>query len=510
MKRILAVLVITVLLFTACSTSSVESSTETEKTSNEEVANEAQKIAKTAISSELDSLDPWQSEAADTEAVMYNVFEGLVFYNDKGELIPQLAESYEISEDGLVYTFKLRDDVLFHNGEKMDADDVIYSLGKLSGLIDGEALLSEFELVETLGKIDEHTVAVHLKEKNAAFLAACVEPILPENYTEQAQKPIGTGPFKFVSYEPAQKVVLTKNEEYYDDNRRAKIDGAEFYIMTQPTAIINALLTGQLDFAGVDPKSVAQFDGTGFKIESSPQNMVQLMAMNNGVEPFDKPEVRQAISYALNREQIVAAVANGYGTVLTSNMSPMMTEYYNDELNPYNQDLVKAKSLLTKAGYPNGFDTSITVPSNYQFHVDTAQVVVNQLAQIGIQAEIKQVEWGVWLDEVYKQANYDMTIIGFAGKINPYDVLSRYQSDYKRNFIRFNDKEFDRLITEARVETNKEKRIQLYKDAQAILNEQAASAYIMDPHLTFVVNDNMKGLKFYPLRFIDMSSIEFK
>ncbi len=522
MKKLLAPLLVVLLLFTACApagnqdakqtsekaTSEKSSSSEAESQTEEEASDDIT-VVKTAINAEFDSLDPWKSEASDTEAVMSNVFEGLLWYNESGDIVPVLAKSYEISEDGLTYTFKLRDDVKFHNGDAFDADDVIYSYDTLAGLTSGKPLSSEFATIENLDKIDDYTVAVTLKQKNAAFLAACIRPILPKGYDNQAQEPVGTGAFLFHSYEPGQKVVLMKNADYYNDERAAKVDMVEVYIMTEPTAIVNALLSGQLDFANIDPKNVAQLESE-FDILSSEQNMVQLMSMNNKRAPFDNIKVRQAVNYAINKDQIIKAVGNGYGTKIATNMSPMMKSYYPENLNQYEADIEKAKSLLAEAGLADGFETSVTVPSNYKFHVDTAQVIANQLAQIGVKVEIKQVEWGVWLDEVYKQANYDMTIIGFSGKLNPNDILKRYHSAYKKNFINFNNAEFDKLLEEAKVEIDAEKRAELYRKAGEILNNEAPAVYIMDPHLVVAMNKNLTGLKFYPLRFIDFSSIEYR
>ncbi len=465
-------------------------------------------VARTAIGSELDSLDPWISAASDTEAVMGNVFEGLVWYDENGNLIPALAKSWEISEDGLTYTFHLQEGVTFHNGAAFSADDVVYSIEKLSGLNGEEPLSSRFAKVETVQAVDELTVAIKLAERNAAFLSSCIAEILPKDYADQATNPVGTGPFVFKSYEPGQKVVLEKNVAYWNDAAMAHIDVAEFYIITDPTAVVNGLRSGQLDFAEIDPKNVKLVENE-FEILASPQNMVQLMSMNNKRAPFDDVKVRQAVNYAVNKEQLIAAVANGYGTELVSNMSPIMAQYHEAGATAYAQDLEKAKALMAEAGYADGFKTSVTVPSNYKFHVDTAQVVANQLQQIGIEVEIEQVEWGVWLDEVYKRFNYDMTIIGLSGKLDPHQILVRYKSDYKRNFICYQNEAYDALIDQALLETEPVERAKLYRECQMLLADDAAAVYIMDPNLVVAMRKGISGFKFFPLRFIDMSSIKY-
>ncbi len=513
MKKMLVLFLALMLLIAGCSAqqttqqTTAASESETGQQTDNTSANEP-KVARTAIGSELDNLDPWISAASDTEAVMFNVFEGLVWYDETGKLIPALAKSWEISEDGLSYVFHLQDGVTFHNGATFSADDVVYSIEKLAGLNGEEPLSSRFGKVEKVEAVDNLTVSIKLTERNAAFLSSCIAAILPRDYADQATKPIGTGPFVFKSYEPGQKVVLEKNNSYWNDAKMAHVDVAEFYILTDPTAIVNGLKSGQIDFAEIDPKNVKMVE-TEFEILASPQNMVQLMSMNNKRAPFDDVKVRQAINYAVNKDQIVAAVANGYGSKLVSNMSPIMAQYYEAAGEAYAYDLERAKSLLADAGMADGFKTSITVPSNYKFHVDTAQVIANQLQQIGIEVEIKQVEWGVWLDEVYKQFNYDMTIIGLSGKLDPHQILVRYKSDYKRNFICYQNAAYDALIDRALLETDPAERAKLYKECQTLLANDAAAVYIMDPNLVVAMRKDMTGFKFFPLRFIDMSSIKY-
>lgn len=466
-------------------------------------------VIRTAISAEPDNLDPWLSAAADTQAVMYNVFEGLIRFNEKGELLPGLAESYKISPDGLTYTFKLRKNVKFHNGSKLRAADVKYSLEKLSGLSGAKALSSKFSRLARIQTPADDTVILTLKERDAAFLSACITPILPKGYHGQSKKPVGTGPFKFVSYSPGQSIVIEKNRNYYDRRKMAKVDRVEFRIMTDPGAILMALKAGDLDMAGIDGQNVAALK-SDFTVLKAPQNMVQLLALNNARKPFNNLKVRQAINYAIDKEAIITAVANGFGTKLSTNMSPIMKFYYQDGLDIYKTNIPKAKRLLQEAGYPAGFTTTLTVPSNYQFHVDTAQVIAAQLLKVGIKMKIKPIEWGQWLDQVYTKANYDCTIICLTGKLDPNEVLGRYESSFPKNFFRFSDHRYDQLIKLGTKEVNEAKRAKIYRECQKILTRQAAAVYIMDPNLVVILKKNLKGFKFYPVRFLDMSSMYYE
>ena len=199
-------------------------------------------VVRINMESEPDNLDPWLSAASDTEAVFHNVFEGLVLFDETGALIPGLAESWDISDDGLTYTFHLRDDVTFHNGKAFSAEDVVYTYESLSGLGGEEALSSKFKNLTSVEAVDDYTVTMTLAEADAAFLQYTRVAVLPKGYEDQSSAPVGTGPFVFEKYVPGQMVVLEKNEDYYDESRMPKIDEAQIYIMGDDSAVLQHVL----------------------------------------------------------------------------------------------------------------------------------------------------------------------------------------------------------------------------------------------------------------------------
>lgn len=464
---------------------------------------------KVSVGSEPDNLDPMLSSATDTSAIMMNVFEGLLGFNEKGEFIPALAESYDISEDGLTYSFKLKQGIKFHDGADFTSKDVKYTYEKLSGL-SGEAPLNETlnQLLASVVTPDDYSVNLVLKEKNAGFLSKAAISVVEKDYTQNSTKPIGTGPFKFVEYIQGQKVILEKNQDYNTIKKRVPaIDKVEFKIMTDANARLMGLKSGDLDITSIDAKNVEALKND-YNIVQGPQNMVQLMALNNSVEPFNNVKVRQAINYAVNKEEIINTVVNGNGTKVDSFLSPSMSTYFNTDLkNCYDTDIEKAKALLKEAGYENGFKMTITVPSNYQTHVDTAQVIKNQLSKIGIEADIQLIEWAQWLDAVYAKANYQATIIGHSGKLDPNDFLNRFDSSYDKNYFKFSDAQYDDLIHEAALSTDDAKRVELFNECQQLLVDQAAAVFIQDPDVIYATSKNVQGMKNYPVTFLDMSSI---
>ena len=295
-----------------------------------------------------------------------------------------------------------------------------------------------------------------------------------------------------------------------DESRMPQIDRAEIYIMTDTAAVVSALQSSQLDVASIDADD-AQVLESQFDIYNSPQNMVQIFALNNAVAPFDNLQVRQAINYCVDKDQIIQSVFGGYATKLYTNFSPVMELYYNDQLEgSYDTDVTKAKELLEEAGYGDGFSFTVKVPANYQAHIDTAQIIAQQLQQIGITMNIEPVEWASWLEDVYANANYEATIIGLTGKLDPNAVLGRFESSYARNFYHFSNEEYDKLIQDSVTEMDEQTRIDNYKRCQEILVEQAVGVYICDPNLVVACRKDLKGYTFYPVGFLDFSKLYYE
>lgn len=459
------------------------------------------------VPQDIDFLDPHLAVAAGTSEMLFNVFEGLLKPNEKGETVPAIAESFEVSPDGLVYTFKLRSGVLFHNGKPVTSADVKYSYDRLSGKDTGKPLSPAFSSVESIEAPDDRQVVVKLKSNNTSFLTALTSAVIPKDYADSNKTPIGTGPFKFARYSPGQKLVLEKFKEYYLSGI-PKLDNVEFRIIPDAEAALLALKSGEADLYPRIGTEKLEGLGPDFQSISAPQNLVQLMAFNLSRKPFDDIRVRQAVNYAVNKEEIIQGVAIGKGTKLGSNLSPIMKQYYQEGLeNRYGYNVDKAKSLLAEAGYKDGFTTTLSVPSNYQFHVDTAQVVAQQLSKAGIKVKIEPVEWAVWLQRIYKGRDYDTTIIGLDGKLNPYDILNKYLSDSPNNFFHYKSPLFDQTLNGALRELDANKRTELYKKAQTILADDAAALYIMDPNLNVALKKKLAGYKQYPIYVQDLSTV---
>ncbi|NWO12224.1 ABC transporter substrate-binding protein [Virgibacillus sp.] len=505
--KVFLLLCAVLLALIACSNANSTPTNEQEVNAKE---NKAGGTVRIAMSTEVDHLDPYQSAATDTMSMMDNVYDGLLDTDESGELVPAIAESYDISENGRVYTFKLKENVMFHDGSELTAEDVKYSYEKLAGLSGDEPISSQFEVIEKVETPSDFEVVITLKETNSAFLAANIRPILPADYDNHSEKPIGAGPFKFAEYKVGQELRLVKYEDYYDEEKVPKLDEVQFKIMPDPESAILAMRSGEIDvIPGISAQGKEQLGDT-IETIAAPQNMVQLMALNNQVEPLNDLRVRKAINLVIDKDMIIDMVAEGDGVKLGSNFSPSMELYYQEGLeDTYQPHLNEAKKLLKEAGYKDGFNLELTVPSDYQFHVDTAQVITEQLGQVGIQVDIKRIEFSTWLEKVYNQAQYESTIIGFTGKLDPYEILRRYVSDYNNNFVQFENKEYDALIKEALAATDEKALANIYKQAQTLLTEKAASVFIMDPYRTVAMKKGLQGWKMYPIQKFNLEDLYY-
>lgn len=468
------------------------------------------------ITQDFESLDPHKVNAAGTQEVLFNIFEGVVKPDKDGNLIPAVASDYSISEDGMTYTFVLREGVKFHNGELVTAEDVVYSLKRCAGLletVDPEVIVTSAfscisDITASTDASGQSIVTISLSEVNTELLGYLTCAVIPADYDNQADAPVGTGPFKFVSYTPLQSLVMEKNTDYY--GTQAYLDKVTFKISADTDSAFMELLAGGIDiFPYLTSEQANQLTGN-YNIEVGTTNLVQALFLNNAEKPFDDIRVRQAMCYAVDRQEILDIVADGKGTLIGSNMFAGFAKYFDGDLvNVYPHDVDKAKSLLADAGYPDGFEMTITVPSNYQFHVDTAQVIVEQLKQVGITAKIELVEWGTWLEDTYRGRNYQSTIVGLDSNLAPSDVLKRYRSTASSNFVNYVNEEFDRVFALAVAETDDGAKVEYYKQLQEILTNDAASVYIQDPASYVAVSKKLGGYTFYPLYVQDMSKVYY-
>lgn len=489
----------------------------TENSSTQSTKPEADSVADSHITigipQDLDSLVPSLSQGAGTQEILFNIYEGLIKPDSDGNLIPAVASDYTMSEDGLTYTFTLRDGIKFHNGNPVTVADVKYSIDTCAGLNGGEPVISAFSNIESVETPDEQTIIITLKESSSSFLAilATVEAaIVPADVDDLQTNPIGTGPYKFVSRSLQENVILECFDEYWGEP--AHIQDITLKVLADADSIVMNLEGGAVDMVARVSTTQAAELSDNFEVLEGTMNLVQAVYLNNAVAPFDNELVRQALCYATNKQEILDFVSDGKGTPVGSSMFPAFGKYYIEELNDtYTTDIDKAKELLAQAGYADGFSFTMKVPSNYQQHVDTAQVVAEQLKQIGVTANIELIEWETWLNDVYQGRDFEATLVGVdASTLTAGAMLSRFRSDAHNNFINYKNADYDAAYANAlaaEAVSDDGKATEYYKECETILADTAANVYIQDMCELVAIRKGYAGYEFYPLYIQDFSKI---
>ena len=453
-------------------------------------------------------LDPTAGAAAAIDEVVYaNVFEGLTRIGSKGEVLPALAESWTVSEDGKVYTFKLHTGVKFHDGTTFDADDVKFSLDRARAADSTNAQKALFAAIDTVEVVDPATVRVTLKNPQGSFLYNMgwgdAVIVAPESAETNKEKPIGTGPFKFDNWAKGSSITIVKNPDYWGEP--VALDKAEFRIVPDAAAAIPALLSGDVQAfpkVGVgDALPQIQADPR-FKVVIGATEGETILSTNNKKPPFDKLEVRQAIAHALDRQAIIDAASSGLGTPIGSHFSPANAAYV-DLTGTYPHDIAKAKELLKAAGLENGFKATLKLPP-VGYARDGGQVIAAQLREIGIELEIIPVEWADWLKQVFTDKDYDLTIVSHT---EPNDIGIYARKDY---YFQYDNPEFDKVIAELDVTNDEARRNELFGKAQKILADDAVNGFLFELPKIGIWDARIEGLwENSPIQANDLTKVKW-
>ncbi|WP_421873356.1 ABC transporter substrate-binding protein [Nitratireductor rhodophyticola] len=453
-------------------------------------------------------LDPTASAAAAIDEILYaNLFQGLTRIGRNGEVLPALAESWEVSDDGRTYTFKLRSGVTFHDGTTFDAEDVKFTLDRARAEDSTNAQKQLFAAIDTVEAVDPTTVKITLSAPQGSFLYNLgwgdAVIVAPESAETNKENPIGTGPFKFDKWAKGSSVTLVKNPDYWGEP--VALEKAEFRVVPDAAAAIPALLSGDVQAFPQMPAGDALI-----QIESDPRFVVAIgategetiLSTNNGREPFSNIKVRQAIAHALNREEIIAGNGSGYGTPIGSHFSPA-NEAYVDLTGTYPYDPAKAKALLAEAGYPDGFKATLKLPPP-PYARDGGQVVASQLRQVGIELEIIPVEWAQWLEQVFKNKDYDLTIVSHT---EPNDINIYARDDY---YFNYKNPAFKEVMNALEATADPKKRIELYQTAQKIIAQDAVNGFMFQLPKIGVWDAKLEGMwENSPIQANDLTDVSW-
>jgi peptide/nickel transport system substrate-binding protein len=460
-------------------------------------------------STEPPGLDLTASPASAIAAVVfYNIQECLVKVDAHGRLVPWLAERWHTT-DNLNYTFFLRRGVRFHNGREMKAADVKFVVERAMNPETKHPHPKHYESISAIIVRDDSTITFVLKNVDAMFLwnlARQGSVIYPREAVGTLKTaPLGTGPFKFAQWTPGDRIVLERNPDYRAKGL-PKLDRVTFRFIPDPNAALAALKAGDIDVStfGLGPEHVTELrkDPRFTAIVGDTTNDV-ILAMNNSRKPYSDVQVRRALTYAIDRPEILKGAMFGLGRLLGTNVDPL-NPYFVDLANAMPYDPTKAKKLLAEAGYPNGFDTVLKVAPQYYYTVRTGEIVTNQLAKVGVRVKIEQIEWGQWLARVWKEADYDLTIIGHA---EAWDIDNYANPKY---YFRYDSPKFQELYRTSLQTLDDKARRELFVRMQHMLVEDAPAVWLYDYPRLLVTKKGVQGFwKDLPMPSVDLSEVSW-
>lgn len=506
-SKLLVLMLATTMLFTGCGGSKTSNNTEVEK----EVVKDASKpvVFIYARGADSVSLDPAYVSDGESSKVITNICENLVRYKEgTTEIEPQLAESWEISDDGLEYTFNLKKGVKFHDGSEMKADDVIWSIDRqLEGKRTADMPYASFtfEQVKSLEKVDDYTVKFVLKTQSTPFLAnlamSLAAPIIKQG-EDIGEHPVGTGPFKFVSWKKDESITLEKFEDYWGEN--AKVDKVIFKVTKENSVRASELMTGAVDMMdGVSFNDVKQLETSGVTIDKAKGMNINYMAFNTARAPFNDSKLREAISYSINRAELVEYLYQGYSE-LAKTYLPSFIPGYTDEVKLYDYNPDKAVSMLKELGQEN-LKVKIISYSNPRPYNPAgsklAESIQGYLAKVGVEATIEVYPWKEYKEKA-SQGEGDILFFGWIGDNGDADnflsLLESINVESGLNSAKFANEQVDTLLQKARELPNGDERNAVYGEIQKLLALE--SPWVPLSHATDLVayQKNVKGYQLHP------------
>jgi peptide/nickel transport system substrate-binding protein len=437
------------------------------------------------------NLDPTAGAAAAIDEVVYaNVFQGLTRFGPDGSIRPDLATSWDVSDDGTVYTFNLQMGVTFQDGTAFSAKDVKFSLDRARAADSVNAQKQLFAGIESVDVVDPLTVKVTLKAPDGAlpFKLAWGDAVMvaPESADQNATHPIGTGPFMFKDWAQGDHITLSAYEGYW--GTQPKLREATFRFISDPTAAFASMMAGDVDaFPNYPaPETAAQFKSDPrFKLIIGSTEGETILAMNERNAPLDDIRVREAIAHAINRKDLIDGAMFGYGTPIGSHFAPHNPAYV-DLTDLSNYDPEKSKALLKEAGVSDLKLRLALPPPSYARR--SGEIIQAELAAVGIQTEITNMEWADWLERVFKGHDYDLSIVSHT---EPMDIGIYARPDY---YFGYHSDKFDAVMAELEKTSDTARRTDLLQDAQRILAQDYANAFLFQLPKIGVANAKIEGL----------------
>ncbi|UTS78999.1 ABC transporter substrate-binding protein [Phaeobacter piscinae] len=445
-----------------------------------------------ALQLEPPHLDPTSAAAGAIDQVLYsNVFEGLTRFMGDGAVVPGLAESWEISEDGLTYTFALHDGVTFHDGTTMDAEDVKFSLDRARAEESTNAQKALFADITSVDVVDPLTVQITLSQPNGNLLfnLAWGDAVIvaPESIDTIKTAPVGTGAFTFTNWVQGDRIDLARNPDYWGE--APALSAATFKFISDPTAAFAAMMAEDVDAfsAFPAPENLPQFEADPrFQVLIGSTEGETILSINNKQAPFDNAKVRAAVAHAIDRQAIIDGAMFGYGTPIGSHFAPHNPAYV-DLTGTSAHDPEKARALLAEAGFPDGFTTTLHLPPP-SYARRGGEIIAAQLAEVGITAEIINVEWAQWLETVFRGKNFGLSIVSHT---EPMDIGIYARPDY---YFQYDNAAFQDLMADLTGTTDPDARTKMLQQAQEIIAQDYVNGFLFQLAALSVAKADLQGL----------------
>jgi peptide/nickel transport system substrate-binding protein len=462
-----------------------------------------------AFSADPAGFDPVRGPSGMSHVVIEQVYSTLMALDPDANPYPELAESFEMSPDGLEYKFKLRPGITFHNGDELTAEDVKFSFDRLRAKDSGYSYGAQVESIASVDVIDPQTVSFKLSKRTGPFLTYMAFPgssIVPKKLVESGhdlnEKPVGSGPFKFVSYEPRSAIKFERNPNYFQAGK-PYFETMEYRIISDVTALTDAVMSGEVNFSNeIPPKDWAA-------VSSNPELVTQAvegsryywLLPNNQNKPLDNPKVRQAIGLALDRKALVTGAFFGQATPIVGGVIPKWNWGYADiAFFKEGADVEGAKKLLAEAGFPDGFETSMTMASSFPAMMAMAPIIQANLAAAGIKANIGTMEIPRYWDEVWGPSKFDITTMYWVSPLaDPDDfVTNNYKCGMAINVQKSCSPEMDALLDQAKEGATQDERKAAYKKMQELSMQEMGIVPLVNSYILIAHTNKLQG--FQPLR----------
>ncbi len=525
MLRINLIFFVLLFLFISCSSQNNNNSTHTKKNvikSDNSTPCYGDKLVTGSIG-DASNLIPILATDSASHEIAGLVYNGLLKYDKNLNLVGDLAENFTFSKDHLKIIFHLKKNVKWQDGYPFTADDVIFTYNLIMDPKTPTAYRSDYEYVKTVKKLDNYSIEVIYKRPFAPALSSWTVSILPKHLLEGKNllnsplrtHPIGTGPFKFKKWEVGQKIELAANDTYF--NGRPYLDGYIYRVIPDSATMFLELKAGKVDLMGLTPVQYKRQTETKFFKENYrkfcyPTFVYTYLGFNLKNKLFKDKKVRQAIAYAIDKNEIINVVLLGLGVKATGPYRPDMW-YYNPNVKKYPYNPEKAKKLLKEAGWmdtdgdgildKNGkiFEFTIMTNQGNLSRLKAAQIIQKRLGEVGIKVKIRVIEWASFINEFIDKKRFEAVILGWSTGIDPdqYDIWHSSKTGPKElNFISFKNKEVDKLLEQGRLTFDREKRRKIYFKFQEILAEEQPYVFLYIPYSLVIVHKRFRNVKLAP------------